>query len=168
MEHKEVTTWVLVSIFILFLLFSLYKPDLNLKDISGKIAAENSLHSTNLVLRFDFDLPTGEIKNPQPIITINQKDGNPDGMTIDVNDCLWIALWGGSAVVCYDPKTAKLLHKIDLPVSQVSSCAFGGPKLNELYITCANVDLIKEEPLAGRLFKIKLDTKGLPTNSFSG
>jgi len=123
---------------------------------------------THQVLRFDFDLPTGEIKNPQPIITINQKDGNPDGMTIDVNDCLWIALWGGSAVVCYDPKTAKLLHKIDLPVSQVSSCAFGGPKLNELYITCANVDLIKEEPLAGRLFKIKLDTKGLPTNSFSG
>ena len=54
MEHKEVTTWVLASIFILFLLFSLYRPDLNLKDISGKIAAENSLPSTNLVLRFDF------------------------------------------------------------------------------------------------------------------
>lgn len=123
---------------------------------------------THQVLVFDFDLATGEIKNPQPIITINQKDGSPDGMTIDANDCLWIALWGGSAVVCYNPKTAKLLHKIDLPVSQVSSCSFGGSNLDELYITTASIGLTEQEPLAGRLFKIKLSVKGFPTNSFTG
>jgi len=70
-----------------------------------------------------------------------------------------------AGTMAYDPKTAKLLHKIDLPASQVSSCAFGGPNLDILYITTANVDLITEEPLAGRLFKIKLDIKGFPTNS---
>jgi len=54
------------------------------------------------------------------------------------------------------------LHRI------VSSCAFGGSNLDELFITTANVNLAKEEPLAGRLFKIKLDVKGFPTNSFAG
>lgn len=123
---------------------------------------------THQILVFDFDLTTGEIKNAKPIITIDPEMGNPDGMTIDVNGCLWIALWGGSAIACYDPKTAKLMQKIDLPASQVSSCAFGGQNLDELYITTANIDLAKEEPLAGRLFKIKLGVKGFPTNSFAG
>ncbi|MFH1780562.1 MAG: SMP-30/gluconolactonase/LRE family protein [Candidatus Nealsonbacteria bacterium] len=113
---------------------------------------------THQILRFDFNLATGEIKNAKPIITIDPKIGSPDGMTIDSNDCLWIALWGGSAVVCYDPKTAKLLHKIDLPVSQVTSCSFGGPDLDELYITTATEGL----------FKIKPGVKGFPTNSFAG
>lgn len=112
---------------------------------------------THQILRFDFDLETGEIKNPRPAITIDQKNGNPDGMTIDDNDCLWIALWGGSAVVCYDPKTAELLHKIDVPANQVTSCAFGGPNLDELYITTATEGLFKTKP----------GVKGLPTNSFA-
>ncbi len=59
MEHKEVTTWVLASIFVIFLLFSLYRPDLNLKDISGKITNEPNPSSTNLVLRFDFEEGSG-------------------------------------------------------------------------------------------------------------
>ena len=78
MEHKEVTTWVLASIFILFLLFSLYRPDLNLKDISGKIAAENSLPSTNLVLRFDFEENSGS--------TVNDLALNHDGT---INGASW-------------------------------------------------------------------------------
>jgi len=113
---------------------------------------------THQVLRFDFDLATSEIKNAKPIITIDPKMGSPDGMTIDENDCLWIALWGGSAVVCYDPKTAKLLHKIDLPDNRVTCCTFGGPNLEELYITCATQGLFKTKP----------GVKGLPTNSFAG
>ena len=89
-------------------------------------------------------------------------------MTIDANGCLWIALWGGGAVICYDPKSNKFLYKIDLPVSQVSSCAFGGENLDELYITTAKADLLKKEQLAGALFKIKTGIQGLPTSSFNG
>lgn len=121
---------------------------------------------TRQVSVFDFDLATGEIKNLRPLIAIKER-GNPDGMTIDSNGCLWVALWGGGAVACYDPKTSKLLRKIDLPASQVSSCAFGGPDLDDLYITTAG-DGAEKEPLAGRLFRIKPGVKGLLVNSFAG
>jgi len=127
---------------------------------------------TREVVAFEFNVERGAIQNPQSIITIDPKQGNPDGMTIDADGSLWIALWGGSAVCCFDPKTGKLLHKINVPVSQVSSCTFGGRDLDELYITTANIDLnvqqLKKEPLAGRLFNIKVGVRGLPTATFSG
>lgn len=127
---------------------------------------------THQILAFEFNLKIGEIKNPKPLIIIDPKEGSPDGMTIDASGNLWVALWGGGVVSCYEPKTAKLLHKINLPVSQVTSCAFGGVNFDELYITTASVGLseekLKQEPLSGRLFRAKLGIRGLPTNSFSG
>ncbi len=127
---------------------------------------------THQVMIFDFDVTTGEIKNPQTLVKINPADGNPDGMTIDSNGCLWIALWGGGTVVCYDTKKDKFLHKVKLPVSQVSSCAFGGPNLDELYITSANAglneEILRKEPLAGALFKVNVGVQGLPVNIFNG
>ncbi|OHB17417.1 MAG: hypothetical protein A2544_01965 [Candidatus Zambryskibacteria bacterium RIFOXYD2_FULL_43_10] len=123
---------------------------------------------TQQILVFDFDLLNGEIRNSKALVTIDKDGGSPDGMTIDANGCLWIALWGGGAVICYDPKSNKFLYKIDLPVSQVSSCAFGGENLDELYITTAKADLLKKEQLAGALFKIKTGIQGLPTSSFNG
>jgi sugar lactone lactonase YvrE len=124
---------------------------------------------TNQITVFDFNLATGEITHPQPLITIEEELGSPDGMTIDAEGDLWVALYHGGAVVCYDPRTAKLLYKIKLPVSQVSSCTFGGLDLDELYITTASTDVsLQKEPLAGRLFKIKLGVRGLPANSFAG
>lgn len=125
---------------------------------------------TQEVVVFDFDLETGEINNPKTLVAIEKEKGSPDGMTIDANGCLWVALWGGGAVVCYDPKSNKFVHKIETPASQVSSCAFGGKNLNELYVTSAKTGLsgeqLEREPLAGATFKIKPDVVGLPTNSF--
>ena len=127
---------------------------------------------TYQILAFDFDLKTGEIKNPKPLVTIDRAAGAPDGMTIDSSGCLWVALWGGSAVICYDPKSNKFLNKIELPISQVSSCTFGGENLDELYITSARVGLNDEqlqlEPLAGALFKANVGIRGLPVNNFNG
>jgi sugar lactone lactonase YvrE len=124
---------------------------------------------TQQILAFDFDLETSEIKNPRAIITINEKEGKPDGMTIDKNGNLWVALWGGSAVACFNPKNGKLIEKIKLPVSQVSSCTFGGKNLNELYITTANcAPPSGAQQLAGRLFRVKMKIKGLPVNYFAG
>lgn len=119
---------------------------------------------TRQISVFDFEPATGEIKNHRPLIAIQEK-GSPDGMTIDRNGNLWVALWGGGAVVCYDSKTQKLLRKINLPVSKISSCTFGGQNLDELYITTA---ITPGEPLSGHLFRVNLGVRGLTANCFCG
>lgn len=127
---------------------------------------------THEVWAFDYDVKTGAIGNRRVAVKIDPAEGAPDGMTIDADGNLWIALWGGSAVVCHNPATGERLRKIELPCAQVTSCAFGGPDLNELYITTARVgydeEKLKNEPLAGRLFHVKLDVKGVPAFAYAG
>ncbi|HTE10173.1 MAG TPA: SMP-30/gluconolactonase/LRE family protein [Chitinophagaceae bacterium] len=114
---------------------------------------------TRQVSAYDYTIDNGSISNKRVIITMDAKDGLPDGMTIDTEGMLWIAVWGGWKVERWDPVTGKLLHRILLPVSQVSSCTFGGSALNDLYITSARHGLsgleLQEQPLAGSLFVIK-------------
>jgi sugar lactone lactonase YvrE len=92
-------------------------------------------------------------------------EGSPDGMTVDSEDCVWIAQWGGGRVCRYSPDGA-LLATIRMPVSQPSSCAFGGPGLKTLYITSAHEGMgaaqRAAEPLAGALFCVELDVAGVP------
>lgn len=108
------------------------------------------------VKAFDFDVQSGEIRNSRTVIDIPVAEGIPDGMTIDREGMLWVALWGGYKVARYDPATGKKLEELKLPVSQVTSCTFGGENLEDLYITTANTGLTDEEralqPLAGSLF----------------
>ena len=125
----------------------------------------------NLVTAYDYALSRGEITNPRPIIKVPKAWGKPDGMTVDSEGKLWIALWGGWAVSRWDPESGSCIGMIDLPVSQVSSCVFGGRDLSELYITSARIGLGKkkklEEPLAGAVFKISVPgVRGLPANTF--
>jgi len=97
-------------------------------------------------------------------------DGLPDGMTTDALGRLWIAHWGGGCVTCHDPDSGRELRRIELPVSQVTSCAFGGPDLRTLYITSAAVGLDDAaraaQPLAGSLFAADVDTPGLPAHHY--
>lgn len=116
---------------------------------------------------FDFDPNTGAIANRRTVIEIPKEEGNPDGMTIDANGNLWIGLWGGSAVACYDPRTGEKLASIPVPASKVTACAFGGDDLKDLYITTARVGS-ETEPLAGRLFRIRLDVAGIPAFAYAG
>lgn len=91
--------------------------------------------------------------------------GNPDGMTIDANGNLWTAVWGSGSVVCIDPIKGELLEKIELPVSQPSCTAFVGEDLKTLVITsAAHGRILKDEPLAGSLFAVQTDVKGLEPN----
>ena len=60
-----------------------------------------------------------------------------DGMAIDEEDALWIAVFGGWCVLCYDSRSGELLRHLELPMSNVTSCAFGGAGLDQLYITSA-------------------------------
>src|SRR5690606_3812833 len=115
----------------------------------------------------------GEISNKQVVIDIPEADGLPDGMTIDAEGMLWIALWGGRKVARWNPKTGEKLPEINLPVSQVTSCAFGGRHLNDLYITSAKVGLAAEslasQPLAGSLFVVKnMGVYGVNPTRWSG
>jgi sugar lactone lactonase YvrE len=123
------------------------------------------------VVSYQFDNATGSICDKKTIISFDVTEGFPDGMTIDTEGMLWIAHWGGWKVARWDPKTGKKLLQIDLPVSQVTSCTFGGDSFEDLYITSASIRLTKEqlqkEPLAGSLFVVKnCGYTGMPAFEF--
>ena len=125
---------------------------------------------TGNIRAFDFDLKTSTISNERIAVKVNEKDGFPDGMTIDENDMLWVGMWNGNAVAQYNPKTGKLISKIKVPAHNVTSCAFGGDNLDTLYITTASVDMTKEErikyPLAGSVFIAVPGVKGVKSSYF--
>ncbi|HET7897759.1 MAG TPA: SMP-30/gluconolactonase/LRE family protein [Flavisolibacter sp.] len=127
---------------------------------------------TRSVVAFEYDLSSGEIKNGRNIITIAEKDGFPDGMTIDAEGMLWIALWGGGKVQRRNPFSSIILQEISLPVSLVTSCTFGGEDLTDLYITTATKGLTESErkaqPLAGCLFVVQNSGyQGIPAALFN-
>ena len=111
------------------------------------------------VVGYDFDMENGNITNKRTIINIPKEEGFPDGMTIDNEGMLWIAHWGGWQVTRWNPSTGKKLSAIKLPVSNVTSCIFGGESMKDLYITSARKGLsvaeLEKQPLAGSLFVIK-------------
>lgn len=127
---------------------------------------------THVIWAFDYDIDTGNISNNRTIVEIKPGEGGPDGFTLDAEGMLWVAQWGGWQVGRYDPKTGKKLDMVEVPAAQVSSCAFGGDNLNELYITTATQNLPEEklagQPLAGSLFVAKVNVDGLKANKFKG
>ena len=126
---------------------------------------------TQKVMAYDFNNETGEISNPKAAIEIPSEMGYPDGMTIDEDGHVWIALWGGSAVGCWNPETGELLKTIKVPAKNVTSCAFGDEDLGTLYITTAREGTSPEElekfPNAGGLFKTRPGVKGVQAFYFN-
>lgn len=127
---------------------------------------------TGTVQVFDYDNQSGSISNRRVAIRIPKGMGSPDGMAIDVNDHLWIALWGAGKVGKFDPISGELLQTVTVPAPNVSSCAFGGKDLDILYITTArawvNKDKLKEFPLSGGLFAVKPGVKGVKAFFYKG
>jgi sugar lactone lactonase YvrE len=119
------------------------------------------------VLAFDFDVKTGAISNERIALDTTPFFGNPDGMTIDSEDRLWIAFCHGSAVRCFNSQTWKLEDEITLPCEEVTACAFGGEDLQDLYISTG---LKKNEtaPLAGRIFVVRPGATGVKAFTFAG
>lgn len=124
------------------------------------------------VLAYDSDPTTGELGARRLWLQLPAEDGVPDGMTTDAQGRVWICHWGGGCVSCHDPETAQELGRIRLPVSQVTSCTFGGPDLSTLFITSATFSLneaaLAKEPLAGGLFAVDLGCRGRPAAAFGG
>ena len=121
---------------------------------------------------YAFDLaPDGTLANKRVFVRLPHADGYPDGMTTDSQGFLWVAHWGGWRVTRFTPK-GSVDRIIELPVSQVTSCVFGGRDLDVLYITSAWIGLDKkarlEQPLAGGLFEVSAGVRGLPTPRFAG
>jgi sugar lactone lactonase YvrE len=124
------------------------------------------------VYAYEYDHETGDISNCRIIIKVPDDKGVPDGMAIDSEGMLWIAHYNGSAVHRWDPASGEILETIELPVSRVTACAFGGDKLDTLYITTA-INGMKEEqhaqePHAGSLFVAKTNVTGTLTYRFKG
>jgi sugar lactone lactonase YvrE len=118
---------------------------------------------------FDYDLATGNITNRRVAIPIPADQGHPDGMTMDAEGMLWIAHWDGWRVTRWNPLTGQLLQTIQVPVARVTSCAFGGPQLDTLYITTAQpTEPDPAQPQAGGVFVAKPDVRGLPAFEYAG
>lgn len=120
---------------------------------------------------FDYDISRGEASNRRRFVSIDREVGLPDGMAVDVEGCVWVALFHGGQVRRFSPD-GRWIGVISLPVGRVTSCNFGGPTLEDLYITTADHRLHDDgrlhEPEAGWLFRCRPGVKGLPSHPFAG
>jgi sugar lactone lactonase YvrE len=126
---------------------------------------------TRRVDAFDFDPVTGTLENRRSLALVEVEGAVPDGMNVDAEGCLWVALHGGHGLNRYSPD-GKLLAEIRLPVARVTSCCFGGPELRDLYVTTrrdglSNAELARQ-PLAGALLRLDPGVAGQPTYAFGG
>ena len=123
------------------------------------------------IYAYDYDLDTGEIANRRFFVHTPNEPGEPDGLTVDSQGFVWSARWNGWKVTRYDPD-GKPESEIKVPTACPSSVMFGGSDLEDLYITSAWKELTAEErnfqPLAGNLFRIRLEVQGLPEFKFAG
>ncbi len=128
---------------------------------------------TQRVDAFDYDVDSGAISRRRPAVEIPKPVGFPDGMTMDCEGMLWVALYGGGKINRYDPRSGKLLGTVLVPrANLVTSCAFGGADLRDLYITTASCGYRdadwSEHPDAGSLFLARMDVAGVPAGVYRG
>ena len=118
---------------------------------------------------FDFDLDEGRLGNRRPFASVDDGRGNPDGITVDEDGCVWVALARGGAVHRYKPD-GKIDLVIDLPAALVTSVTFGGPSLDLLFVTTGCVGMSElelfEKPLSGSVLVCEVGTRGLPPEQF--
>jgi sugar lactone lactonase YvrE len=120
---------------------------------------------------FDFDPDAGEIANRRAFVRVPPESGAPDGLTLDADGFLWLALWGGGALHRYAPDGARD-RVVTLPVTRPTSIAFGGDDLGDLYVTSATIGLSPEQraaqPHAGRVLRLRPGVTGRPPFGFKG
>ncbi|NHD19091.1 MULTISPECIES: SMP-30/gluconolactonase/LRE family protein [unclassified Actinopolyspora] len=121
---------------------------------------------TGRVDRFDVDEHTGEPHNRRPAVRVPNELGSPDGLALDAEGCLWVALWQGGAVHRYSPD-GQLLARVRVPTPQVTACAFGGPRMETLYITTSRQGRDdRDDGSSGALFRVTPGVRGTPVHPF--
>ncbi|GGX60838.1 SMP-30/gluconolactonase/LRE family protein [Streptomyces anandii] len=121
-------------------------------------------------LRIDvFDVVGGgeRVTGRREFARVEEGVGFPDGLTVDADGCVWVALWDGGAVRRYTPD-GRLDRVVALPVPRPTACAFGGPALTDLYVTTARTGLTAPHPVAGSLLVLPGAGKGLAQPAFAG
>jgi sugar lactone lactonase YvrE len=122
--------------------------------------------ATHRVDMFDYD-PVAGLTGRRPFVDLGP-DGNPDGLTVDASGGVWVALYGAGRVHAYTPD-GRLDGVIEVPAAKVTACTFGGPELDQLFITTSREGLQPgEDPLAGSLFRADVGVRGLPAAEFAG
>jgi sugar lactone lactonase YvrE len=117
---------------------------------------------------FDYEPEEGRISNRRTLVEIPLDVGLPDGLCVDAEGFVWLAVFGAGEVRRYSPAGA-LDRTVRLPVSRVTSAAFGGAELDELYITSATEGVsLEREPHAGGLFRHRPGVRGMPAFDFAG
>jgi sugar lactone lactonase YvrE len=127
---------------------------------------------TGRIDAFDFEAVTGSITRRRTIVSIDEPGVAPDGLTVDEEGAIWVALWGGGVVRRYGPDGV-LLASLSFPVDRPTSCAFGGAERSTLFVTTARHGLddtaLSGQPHAGRLFRVEgLGVRGPPCALYRG
>jgi sugar lactone lactonase YvrE len=124
---------------------------------------------TQRIDAIDFDADRGRLGKRRPFVSVEPADGLPDGLCVDADGGIWLALFGGGAIRRYRPD-GRLDAHVALPVTNPTSLAFAGPGLGELYVTSARHRLsagqLASEPLAGSLLRLRPGVSGRPTTAF--
>jgi sugar lactone lactonase YvrE len=161
--------------------FYRFDPDGTITEVFGEVTISNGVAwtadgdtmfyidtPTHRVDVFDYDPEAGLPSNRRPLVHIDPAHGSPDGMALDTEGGMWVAIHRGHAVHRYTPD-GKLDEVVEVPPAQVTSCCFGGPDLDELYITTSRENLPDgTDPQAGALFRAKPGARGLPLGTFAG
>jgi sugar lactone lactonase YvrE len=120
---------------------------------------------TGRVDAFDYDPASGALAHRREFVHLER--GRPDGLCVDTDGCVWVALWEGGGVQRFSPR-GHLDGTVELPVSRVTSCAFGGAGLDTLYVTTARGNEADRERYAGGIFAISGPAPGQSPRSWAG
>lgn len=123
------------------------------------------------ILAFDFDPDAGTLSRRRVFADLSGPDSVPDGLAVDAEGCVWSAQWGGACLVRFAPDGGELL-RVRMPVTNPTSCAFGGSGGTELYVTTASIgmteDEVEEAFESGDLFVLRPGVAGPPAARFGG
>jgi sugar lactone lactonase YvrE len=116
---------------------------------------------------FDYD-PGRGLSDRRPLVRFDEADGVPDGLAVDADGHLWVAMHRGGTIQRYRPD-GTLDGVVEVPVRNVTACTFGGPRLDQLFITTSRRGMgDAAEPAAGALFRADVAVTGMPAASFAG
>jgi sugar lactone lactonase YvrE len=157
-------------------------PDGSIHQMDDGILLSNGIHWSpdgetmyladslrRVIYAYDFEGSSGSISNRRVAVDTSGEEGLPDGISVDSQGCIWVAMCEGWQVMRYDPD-GRLERRLKMPVECPTSCAFGGAQLNELYITSSrsliSPGTISHQPHAGDLFRLSLSIRGQRENIF--
>jgi sugar lactone lactonase YvrE len=122
-----------------------------------------------VVHAFAFDGASGAISDARVLVEVPTETGAPDGLTVDAEGDLWVAIWGGGRVRRYSPD-GEVREELPVPAAETTSCAFAGAEMNRLYVTTATENWSdaarREEPAAGLVYRFDTDATGRPADPF--